>query len=48
MWCPKRIDGPVIILMMRDERADANNLVVDVFREFIAHGPAHLIGRFAE
>jgi hypothetical protein len=27
---------------------DANDLVVDVFRKFIAHCPAHFLGQFAE
>jgi hypothetical protein len=35
MWCPKRIDDPLIILMMCDQRADANDLVVDVFRKAV-------------
>ncbi len=30
MGCPNRIDDPLIILVVRDQRTDANNLVVDV------------------
>jgi len=48
MGCPNRIDHPLIILLMRDQRADANDLVIDVFRRLVAHCPAHFVGQFTE
>jgi hypothetical protein len=31
------VNHPTIILLMRDQRADADNRVVNVFREFVAN-----------
>src|SRR4029078_1465815 len=45
-WCglPNKttasIHAPAVVFLMRDQRADANDRVVDVLRKLVAHGVA--------
>jgi hypothetical protein len=47
MWRSKGIDYPMIILLMRNQRANADNRVVDVLWKFIPEFGANFVLGFA-
>ena len=47
MWRAKCVHYPMIVLQMRDQRADADNRVVDVLWKFIPEFGANFVLGFA-
>ncbi len=44
----ERVDYPMIAVVVRDQGTDANDRVIDVFQEFVAHRFADFLGSLVE
>jgi hypothetical protein len=48
VWCPERINLPIIAILTGDQRANADNRMINVFRKLVAHCGADFLGSLIE